>query len=141
MNAQAKAKKDYGKEVLDSVVNALDSLPDAPPNRAMSAREMVFVTAEKIKARLDAGYTYQQIVETLGNAGFKISAGTLKTYLSVASQQTKQSKQKPKPLGNTSVNTSGTFAAKEVKAEAIPAAPAARPMANKRPAFQDPDEK
>ena len=140
MNAQGKAKKDYGKEVLDSVVNALDSLPDAPPNRAMSAREMVFVTAEKIKARLDAGYTYQQIVETLGNAGFKISAGTLKTYLSVASQQTKQSKQKPKPLGHTSVNTSGTFAAKEVK-EAIPAAPAARPMATKRPAFQDPDEK
>lgn len=131
-------KMEYKNDMVGSINDALDGLPDSPPERAMSAREVVMQTAEKIRSRLDAGYTYQQIVETLAGAGFKISAGTLKTYLSISMRQQKPKRKRiaKEVDGNECVNKRGNERATKLRNSVG----AVSSMQSKN-SFQDPDEK
>lgn len=126
-------------DVEAAILNALEALPETPPDYKKSSREMIHELAPKIRARLNNGYTYPQIAKILSNAGLNLTVGTLKTYLSTAPKgfsdknPTKRRSHKNPPTeqkdqkGHSNVE--------------VPTNAANNGNSMSRPAFQDPDEK
>lgn len=136
MEQKRTIKKDYDLDTVTSIKSALEKLPDVPPSKSFSAREVVIETAEEIRQKLRLGYTHQQIAETLESAGLKITVGTLKSYLSIAGNKIKtkqrtRNAQKFNEETNAGMNVKTSGSAKHQ----------ATPVAPPRAAFQDPDEK
>lgn len=137
MNTRKNTSKDYNEDMFSAIEQALDKLPNNPPPRIRSAREMIHELADKIRSKIDLGYTYQHIVDTLKEAGCSISVGTLKTYLSQATRAKQPRSTKRQTVQKHVVNTQSTDS--PVQASTPVQRPAVVPP--RPPAFQDPDEK
>lgn len=60
----------------------LEQLPETvPPNRELTKKEAIGILAPIINKLLEAGYTTDQIAETLKDAGMPLSTTSLRAYL------------------------------------------------------------
>lgn len=132
MNAK-KASTKFDSKAESNAIAAIKQLPAKPPEQLKSAREVISGMAELIRSRIASGYTYQQIVDTLANAGIVVSVGTLRAYLSAAGQSSRKSVRDNKAVKVTS----------EVERKSNDNAAQAKPTSvyKQQSAFQDPDEK
>lgn len=132
-----KTTKKYDTKTETNAVAALKQLPQRPPEQLKSAREIIAGMSELIRARIASGYTYQQIAETLSQAGIKVTVGTLRAYLSTSSVTDKKHNRSKKAASVQRSNSSTDSKLSNASPKATVQSPApARP-----PAFQDPDEK
>lgn len=76
------------KQKIDVAWELLDSLAKNP--QTVSLKELVTKVLPKIREAQGAGYSLEQIAETLTKAEIKISASTLKAYLKELSGHTTQ---------------------------------------------------
>lgn len=124
-------QKGYDSKTVTDAVSALKQLPQDPPEMRKTTREVVASMADLIRSRIASGYTYQQISDVLSKAGIKISATTLRMYLSQdkANKGIKARKSADKTKAQDGVQDQAISEQKT---------PAGTP---RRTAFQDPDEK
>ncbi|MBU3988860.1 MAG: hypothetical protein KJ702_06015 [Gammaproteobacteria bacterium] len=78
-----KASTKYDTKAESNAIAAIKQLPQKPAEQLKSAREVIVGMADLIRSRIANGYTYQQISETLSNAGINVTIGTLRAYLSL----------------------------------------------------------
>ncbi len=130
---------EYSQDIEAAALAALNRLPDMPPGHKKSARQIIINLAPVIRERISSGYTHQQVVEALNEAGFNIAAATLKTYLSTAPKGfSDKNAMKRRSQKTLKVEQSATRTQHSVDAvtDALN-----NGHAVSRPAFQDPDEK
>lgn len=82
---------------LDGASSTLQRLPEKPKEN-WSLREAVSALQESISLALSKGYSYEEVSEMLSTKGIRISASSLKSYLSAAKRQ----KTKPTSKGQKS---------------------------------------
>jgi hypothetical protein len=71
---------------LDGVSLTLQGLPEKPKAN-WSLREAISALQESIRTALGKGYSYEEVSKMLSAKGIKISASSLKSYLSAAKRQ------------------------------------------------------
>lgn len=135
------------QSVIDQASIALDQLPEKPKEN-LSLKEAVAALKDTITSALERGYSYEEVAAMLSEQGVKISASSLKSYLS-AIQRTSAAKpargrgRKPKAMADTTTETETETASTEEApkrrggrkpkaAETEAAAPAADEEAPKR---------
>ncbi|MCU0524376.1 MAG: hypothetical protein MUF72_06080 [Elainella sp. Prado103] len=85
------------KTALDHVGSLLQDL-SAKPKEEMSLREAIDELREPIQGALAKGYSYEDIVEILGDRGIKTTAATVKRYISLGNPR----KRKPRATAGKS---------------------------------------
>jgi hypothetical protein len=78
------------QSVINQASIALDQLPEKPKEN-LSLKEAVAALKDIITAALERGYSYEEVASMLSEQGVKISASSLKSYLS-AIQRTSAAK-------------------------------------------------
>ncbi len=78
------------QSVVDQASTALEQLPEKPKEN-LSLKEAVAALKDTITAALERGYSYEEVAAMLSEQGVKISASSLKSYLS-AIQRTSAAK-------------------------------------------------
>lgn len=89
-NKRLPSSVSVSRSSLDGVSSTLQGLPEKPKAN-WSLREAISALQESISAALGKGYSYEEVSKMLSTKGIKISASSLKSYLSAAKRQ------KPKP--------------------------------------------
>ncbi|MBA3034690.1 MAG: hypothetical protein KKF85_02710 [Gammaproteobacteria bacterium] len=128
-----KASTKYDTKAESNAIAAIKQLPQKPAEQLKSAREVIVGMADLIRSRIANGYTYQQISETLSNAGINVTIGTLRAYLSSANQLEKKQTRSAKTTEEKRI-PERKLDKKVTQPQQVAASPP-------RSAFQDPDEK
>ena len=114
------------QSVIDQASTALDQLPEKPKEN-LSLKEAVAALKDTITSALERGYSYEEVAAMLSEQGVKISASSLKSYLS-AIQRTSATK----PVKGRGRKAKAT-AATTTETEAAPAEEAPKRRGGRRP--------
>lgn len=75
-------KKIYTLDIAEKLSKAMREQPPKPKSsRTGTTSDVIQSLAKDIRLMQDNGYTFKEVVELLGNNGFKISVATLKSAL------------------------------------------------------------
>lgn len=116
------------REKLESTLSKLETLSEKPKSE-LSLRESIYFLREKLQSALKKGYSYQDLSEILEQQEIKVSAATLKQYLTeiekekrsrkrvAKSGETKQSSHPETSSASEGVTASADLSAKKASAD------------------------